>query len=177
MKRYFYSVVALLILSLSSASFSQITSIRTVVHIVRSGGGGGMTNQQAEDAIALLNNYFTATNIKFVIDYITVIETSNTTFNFELIDCQAVTPLNLPDQPIQDALNIYFFPSLRGGAFGVTINVPGNTCVIENASALTSTLPHEVGHCFGLYHTDERYFGVENIARSGSCKNFGIGKN
>jgi len=53
------------------------------------------------------------------------------------------------------AIPNYYF-SMSSGAINSTTNL--------------STMPHELGHCLGLLHTFESFYGSENRARSGSCK-------
>jgi hypothetical protein len=43
--------------------------------------------------------------------------------------------------------------------------------IVRNGAPFT-TLPHEMGHYFDLFHTFEIYFGYENIARAGGCANW-----
>ena len=167
MKKYLnLSLVIFTLLLFNSLLNAQITTIRTDVHIIRYSDGSGMTEQTARDAIDILNNYYMNTNMKFIIDEIFTVNTGSTTFNFDFIDCTAISPINLPDPIIQDALNIYFFPNLMNGNQGVTFQVPGNSCAVSYNSAQTSTLAHEVGHCFGLFHTDAICNGYENIVRT-----------
>lgn len=165
MKRFWNLIITGLFLSIPILTNAQVTTIRTVVHIIRPSGGGGMTDQEAENAIALLNDFYsrTFTNMKFVVDEIKAIQTTNTTFNFQFVNCSSISPGLIESPQVQNALNIYFYPSLQYGAAGVTFTVPGNTCVISYSAAQSSTVAHEVGHCFGLYHTDEfECFGKEN---------------
>lgn len=75
-------------------------------------------------------------------------------------------------------LSIFVHTSLRGTLGPLN----GNAYAIPNAylsmlaealldSNSISVLAHEMGHCFGLYHTFETFFGSEEVARAGACKN------
>ncbi len=61
--------------------------------------------------------------------------------------------------------------SIGGTAYGIPNNylsIRGNTLT---GTTFNSTLSHEIGHCFGLYHTFETSNGEEHVPRSGDCKN------
>ncbi len=150
-------IVCSIVLVLNNSIKAQPTPVRTVVHIIRYSDGTGMSEETAREAIDILNNYFTDNNanIKFFISKISTKNSGGTTFGFDYIDCSTIDPYDLKDPIVQDALNIYFFPNIAGGGKGVTVSIPGNVCIVSYNSALLSTLAHEVGHCFGLYHTDE----------------------
>lgn len=81
-------------------------------------------------------------------------------------------------------INVFFHKELYAGwqeyLNGNTYNIPNHylSVVGSAAKSLTnrSTLAHEMGHCFGLYHTfqartDNGSTLRENVARSGTCKN------
>jgi hypothetical protein len=73
-------------------------------------------------------------------------------------------------------LNYYIVETLwsvNGGIVtGTAVEIPSNHLVIRNDRALSSTSPHEVGHCLDLYHTHETAFGTENINGS-NCSSAG----
>ncbi|MDC6406333.1 MULTISPECIES: T9SS type A sorting domain-containing protein [Flavobacteriaceae] len=65
-----------------------------------------------------------------------------------------------------NALNYYIVETLyeiNGQAIAGLAYIPSNNLTVINNSALSTTSPHEVGHCLDLYHTHETYFGTENI--------------
>jgi len=146
---------------------AQIKPIKTVLHIIRYPDGTGMSEQTALEAIEILNDYYTDnnTNIKFFVDQTIITNTPSTTFNFDFVNCYTIDPQTTLPNLVNDALNIYFFPNIMDGVIGVTVNVPGNKCIVKYGYTSSSTIAHEVGHCFGLYHTDEICFGYENVTR------------
>ncbi len=60
------------------------------------------------------------------------------------------------------------------GLNGTAYNIPNHFFSMGagaiNSTTNLSTMPHELGHCLGLLHTFESFYGAENRARSGSCK-------
>lgn len=60
---------------------------------------------------------------------------------------------------------------LNGNAYGIPNNYLSIAGSAISSTDNISTLAHEMGHCFGLYHTFEDANGVENVARSGGCRN------
>jgi hypothetical protein len=55
---------------------------------------------------------------------------------------------------------------------GNAYDIPNFYLSVDGGNLGTAMLlPHEIGHCLGLYHTFEDAFDVENVARSGDCRN------
>ncbi|MBX2928843.1 MAG: hypothetical protein KF852_13490 [Saprospiraceae bacterium] len=129
------------------------------VHIIRrTDGTGGITLTQWETALGLLNTYYAGANLHFVECLPPNIIHSNTFFNLSASQESALHS----QQGIYGSLNIYVPGSLTsstGGGLCGYAYFPWSSgrpdLVMVSASCITngSTLPHEVGHFFGLYHT------------------------
>ena len=125
------------------------------VHIIRkSDGTGGMGLFSLKATISNLNKYYINANIRFVIlddiHYIDDDESYDFDTEYEEDLCGQY------DEP--NVINIYFFNSIRTGMYtlcGYAYFPEGQDRVLmTNACAMNgSTLPHEFGHYFMLYHT------------------------
>ena len=151
--------------------------IRLAVHIVRySNGSGGITPTELEYKITQLNYYMAQAMFsfyKFSEDYI-----DNDYFAYIDTYQKANQLRTINYKP--GCINVYFVPAADFyglSSFSSRIQDPNlyaeDGIIIRN-DAHKTTFPHEVGHYFDLFHTYETYFGIENIARSGSCVNCSI---
>jgi len=125
-------------------------------HIVRtSSGTGGLTTTQLQDAIDTMNVFYANAGIRFYlcgsINYIN----SSTHYDFNQSSDASLTSL----YNVTNRINIYFFNSVTssGGSSlcGYASFPGGNDRIMMKNSCATngSTLTHEMGHFFGLYHT------------------------
>lgn len=117
----------------------------------------GMDSATLVKAIDTLNNYMAPVNLQFYIcvpiDYLDLKINPVNTSIFYSKHPAFPTKFNFPY-----VVNVYFAAGLTDGSStptGVASSpLSGNRSIyIRNASALTPTLAHEMGHYFGLYHT------------------------
>ncbi|WP_069661293.1 T9SS type A sorting domain-containing protein [Arcticibacter eurypsychrophilus] len=148
--------------------------LRVYFHVIRTTSGtGGVTTADVNTALNVLKNDFSVAQICIIEKGRSYINddyycSNITTTKFE----QLVTVNNQPD-----AINIYFVPynSFNGGRAS---GIPGNALVLDGNLMTTSVVSHEVGHCFGLYHThsgrgcDDFVHCAENIDES-NCSTCG----
>jgi hypothetical protein len=101
---------------------------------------------------------------------------NNTDYNIQDADDEES---EMRDIRVVGNLNVFIHKELVLGADtlnGIAYDIPNNYAFISmkgeavsNTGNLT-TMGHEVGHVFGLYHTFETAYGAESVARSGGCK-------
>lgn len=137
-----------------------------VGHIVRtSAGTGGMSLSQYQQSIVDANIAFVNTGIVFYslgVDYIDSDFYYSGITTIQHID--ALRSINV----YPEAINVYFTPTLPGlcGISSFTFSsvqgiVMNNDCA--GVPSDPSTMPHEIGHYFNLYHTHETAFGLEFV--------------
>lgn len=135
---------------------SPNSSVPIKAHIIRtSSGAGGLSVSQLNNAIALMNTYYSNAFLEFFlcedINYIDNSDFYDYTTNQEA----ALTTSNNVD----NVINIYFTNSItstNGGGLCGYAYFPGGPEVILMANQCTtngSTLSHEMGHFFALSHT------------------------
>lgn len=122
------------------------------VHIVRSSSGIGFNKEIVSNSIiSNLNQYYIDTDISFSLLGNSYID-SDTYNNISANNAESL--FNASHYRRADALNIYILSSGNNfSAAGLAENIPSNACIINSTYYLTSSLPHEVGHNLGLYHT------------------------
>jgi hypothetical protein len=136
-------------------------------HTIRSGtGAGGVTSQQINDSISVLNAAFAGTSFSFTL-VATTTTNNGTWYTCSGGACETQMKSALR-QGGSNALNVYSnnmgggllgwatFPSsyasnpANDGVVILQSSVPGGTAAPYNEG---DTLTHEVGHWIGLYHT------------------------
>ncbi len=139
------------------------------VHVVRqSGGTGGLSAAQVQQAIDGANQIWLGSGIQFCTPGATrYIDSDSIYFNTDTI--AEVNELRQMDQ-VPGTINVYFANNLRteiGALCGISSftfsSVQGiavsNSCVPSAGNP--STFAHELAHYFDLYHTHEMAFGQE----------------
>lgn len=149
--------------------------LRLAVHIVRySDGSGGISQSDLEQKIIDLNLFMAQAQFKFYVYRIDYINSDNYANINNINKADQLRLINV----IENCINIYFVPLayFNGiSSFSSRIQDPilwSEQGIIIRNDAPPTTLPHEMGHYFDLFHTPEVYFGFENIARTGGCANW-----
>lgn len=143
-------------------------------HIIRKGNGfGGIREEIVLNEIDRLNHAFSGANISFEIC------TFNYINNDKLYNLIKYDEGRLITYDIKNTINIYFVNQIQsakeGNICGYTYYPTNNldhVFMAKNCVAGGSTLIHELGHFFGLYHTHESQFGVELVSGA-NCRKAG----
>jgi hypothetical protein len=126
------------------------------VHVLRRDDGtGGLSAGELADLLDALAADFAPAGIYFTAPQVSFIQ--NTSWYNDPIT-HADTLLAAYDQA--GALDLILGPP-TGAVAGKAANIPGTALLLAGDAAGTKALSHLVGHCFGLYDTDETAFGVE----------------
>lgn len=131
---------------------SNITSsskLNIFVHIVRSSNGTGLTTSIIQPILSSLNSYYQGV-IQFNLlgsDFI-----DNDIYYVTLTIAEANQLFNVNNHC--NAIDIYILgTSTSFGGAGMAQNIPSKAYIVHGSYYNTSSLPHEMGHCLGLYHT------------------------
>lgn len=142
-------------------------SIPIVMHIVRaSNGTGGITPADIQAAVDSANIFFAQVNVSIYL-YNPVNFIDEDYFYLDMSTGAKMDSIKRYDR-VPEAINIYWVPNTSGFPYcGIssftTSAVQG--IIMNNSCGGTfdpnSTLVHEIGHYFDLYHTHETAFGTE----------------
>jgi len=147
---------------------TTITSpIRLAIHIVQyADGTGGLSDPDLTEAVANLNDEFAQAEMQFFIYHTDIIQN----------DTYATLSGDEPDElrhinRVPYCINVYFVPQWSGfcgeGSPTAELYNGAQGIIIKNSCATGSTVPHEMGHYFNLFHTHESArYGKEHITRN-----------
>lgn len=157
-----------------------VATIPVKFYIVRqSNGTGGLLPSTVSTILSNLNSKFSGTGLYFSSCGSTEYIDDSALYNFDTSE----EPLLLLAGYTPGALNLYFTNdltsgsgSLNGYSYLPNTNTP-DIAVVRNSAATTSTMPHEVGHYFGLYHTHGKFNCgptiTDELVNGCNCKGYG----
>ncbi|WP_062060028.1 zinc-dependent metalloprotease [Aquimarina longa] len=138
--------------NLKSSSQPVIRFIINNVIVTRTDGTGGMSLNKLNDFMDELNEYYINANINFIVCDVKYVNSDN------LYDFHQNQEHLITSHDNYEAINIYYFNSVTtnsGSVGGYTYSPQGNSenrIYMRSAQGL-STITHEMGHFFTLYHT------------------------
>jgi PKD repeat protein len=162
----------------SQRALPPLTYIPIKAHITRTNSGiGGLTVAQLNSALANMNSYYLNAGMQFYLcDGVNYIN-NDLYYNFNQTSEAAMHAAH----GVANAINIYFCNSVTssgGSALCGYAYFPGGPDLIlmSNSCAMNgSTLPHEMGHFFSLYHTHGLTNGVitDELVNGSNCNTSG----
>ena len=151
---------------LEDFSPTQVRTVYIAAHIVRSSSGqDGISTNDLNDAISDLNSAYSNVMIQFVHDQTDYID-NDLYYTVSEQNFPALAQINLA----ANKLNVYFCP--QGSGINGIAYLANNKCAVTNAAAINgSTLAHEIGHNFYLYHTHGN--GAQEYVNGSNCTTAG----
>lgn len=156
-------------------------NIKIFIHVIRrSDKTGGQSIEAVKKALKILQEDYAPFNIAFVwdcnIDYI------DSDFYYKTTEHIDILGVN----KFPNGINIYLYgdqdPGIPGTGYAAANTLPGDAFFIYGNywkppyTSLTSdshVISHEMGHCLGLYHTDQIFFTCYSYANNVNCSSCG----
>lgn len=138
-----------------STQADRIVNIPMTIHIIRlDNGAGGLLDEELNVSLDILNESFRPIKFRFYIEGEINYINDTDLYDFTIDQEQSMTSQN----NVAGTVNIYFANSVATGesnVCGYTYFPADNRDVIlmDKDCAVGTTLPHEFGHLFALYHT------------------------
>jgi hypothetical protein len=133
-----------------------VAEVTCFVHVLREDdGSGGLSSAEIDSMLGVARQDLSALGV-------TIVATDqsdllNSTF---YANPDSLANEIFAEDIQEDAINIYLGPAV-GAATGVAQSIPGTALLLSGVLDSYSALSHLLGHCLGLYNTNETVFGVE----------------
>lgn len=159
--------------NLRRSDLSSNICLNVLFHVVRNTNGTNAFNTpEIDEIVNFLNESFNSQNItinNIGVDFINNSDFVNIDNSTEARTLGQVNNHN-------DAINYYIVETLwnirDNFVIGTSNSIPSNNLIIRSDRVLTSTSPHELGHCLNLLHTHQTSIEAENIDGS-NCSSAG----
>lgn len=144
---------------------ADLRAVNLAIHVLReTSGTGGYGQASIDSLLSRLSGDFATTGILF--DLVGQFYVDNSAYLSSPVDSAAVLFSSYSDSMRIDI----FLGENFGPVSGTTAGIPSSALVLTGAACGTSALSHFVGHCLGLYETNETAFGVEQEDGSNSAE-------
>lgn len=134
---------------------TTLSRVAISAHLIkRDDGSGGLTLAQLDDAVGVLNSYYSNAGLEFFLAVVDEIHSSQY-YTFNTADETALSIV----YDIPKTLNIYFTETVTDDESGSLCGYayfpggPDRVFMANSCATNGTTLPHEIGHFFALFHT------------------------